>query len=1090
MEPPDYAVGRLPVSGPFVILQQGDTTWVQVHTDTTYCPGDPFEGHGGEATGGPDGSETWCFEDAEWTEDFDPTENGEQVTASDTCGTNSPWDTRCFTHVDVRTLPSQTGINFWHLDGLRTSADGSRPGPGYTGSYALWCGSDSLWIDGNPVECGIWASGKYPGYGNMWNCNVQLELSGFSGASACTLAFDPRYDTECKYDYFYVDYYDGSAWQELAIFNGASNTTLTECGTPGGGSPDYFGFGDTGQPNSCGWVTRTVGGQPAFFHEFAASEVSSPPKFRWRFYSDGAWSDADGRGDTDGACFIDNVTFQGSGQTFVEDFEHNDYDTLAAHGWTFPNPDPVAQCWHQIHDVDPPYEGNEAGQSQSTCTLDSSIAWRGRPDGGYAAGTSWRNGWFYRLRSPEIDIPSGADGSGCVVQYDQFMCALDYTCDYTDTKVRFYDTSYGKWCPWTNIDGLITYGGCTFWNFDDQENVTQFYGATASKMQFAWDLMDVSSDGDFCQGKHKSTDNVVDNVSIGFYDGTATVFSARYLDLFQDSFHESICTYNSLFSAYEQDTLDYYNVRGGGAPELNKEDKLYVSVTDKDGLVSVELFGTIDGGNTYQSKAMTKFIDADPNDPDLGGEYYGNFCPADFAGGSGVDPVTGFWEKGIELWYYVKAEDALGNIEYWPGDADPSDPDHTGGREDFTPSFVMSILPNYPDDFTGTKILLVDGYPRWNIDYTECMAADDNTVDRLVEIYQKTLADAGYCYDVYNISGGGSSGHVHPLQYTSYDCIFWFTGPYFSNYTVDKEAQEAIRAYLAGGGKFVFCGDQLAYSMAPEGSAEDSLGGEFLGGILGCTYQEEMEGPFDKPYVYLEAPATVDVFGTPTAINLDSLLVYRECPTLRDMSYIITNSSPPAGYTAQPLLYVDNPAASADPADGAIYVEYQDQGQLVFVNYDLSGFATHRRSDCDGTGGGLFDPYLPGAYYGRVDLVEVILNDLFGLVPPFPGGGGGTADVPTKSEFKFALNQNYPNPAKAGTDIRFEIARSSNVSIKVYNAMGQLVRTLENKRLEPGKYSTHWDGTNQSGQRVSSGVYFYKMEAGQFGATKKMLVVK
>ena len=118
------------------------------------------------------------------------------------------------------------------------------------------------------------------------------------------------------------------------------------------------------------------------------------------------------------------------------------------------------------------------------------------------------------------------------------------------------------------------------------------------------------------------------------------------------------------------------------------------------------------------------------------------------------------------------------------------------------------------------------------------------------------------------------------------------------------------------------------------------------------------------------------------------------------------------------------------------------------------------------------------------------MNDLFGLVPPFPGGGGGTADVPTKSEFKWALGQNYPNPAKAGTDIRFEIARSSNVSIKVYNAMGQLVQTLENKRLEPGRYSSHWDGTNSAGQRVSSGVYFYKMEAGQFGATKKMLVVK
>jgi hypothetical protein len=304
------------------------------------------------------------------------------------------------------------------------------------------------------------------------------------------------------------------------------------------------------------------------------------------------------------------------------------------------------------------------------------------------------------------------------------------------------------------------------------------------------------------------------------------------------------------------------------------------------------------------------------------------------------------------------------------------------------------------------------------------------------------------------------------------------------------EAQEAIRTYLAGGGKFLFCGDQLAYSMDPTGSNEDSLGGEFLGGILGCTYQEEMEGPFVKPYVELEAPATVNVFGTPTAVNLDSLLVYRECPTLRDMSYVVTNSSPPPGYTAQPLLYVNNPAATADPADGAIYVEYQNVGQLVFVNYDLSGFVTHRRTECDGTGGGLFPVYPAGAYFGRVDLVEVILNDLFGLVPPFPGGGGGTSDVPTKSEFKWALNQNYPNPAQAGTDIRFEIARSSNVSIKVYNAMGQLVRTLENKRLQPGRYSTHWDGTNSAGQRVSSGVYFYKMEAGQYGATKKMLVVK
>jgi len=52
------------------------------------------------------------------------------------------------------------------------------------------------------------------------------------------------------------------------------------------------------------------------------------------------------------------------------------------------------------------------------------------------------------------------------------------------------------------------------------------------------------------------------------------------------------------------------------------------------------------------------------------------------------------------------------------------------------------------------------------------------------------------------------------------------------------------------------------------------------------------------------------------------------------------------------------------------------------------------------------------------------------------------------------------------------------------------VKTLENRRLDPGAYSVHWDGTNTAGQRVSSGVYFYKMESRDFEATRKMLVLK
>ena len=179
---PSPAGSWLKVSlGPQVLSHGGDTTWIQVHTDSSFCPDDPHLGHGGEATGGPGPMETWCFEGG----------------IGDSCGTNPPWDINCFDHADVRTHPSNMGINYWHIDTYRTDQRT------YCGDYALWCGSGSIW-DGVPVECGTWVD--TPGYGDQWDCHVQLTLPDtFDVANGCTLFFDPRYDLECKYDYFYVD---------------------------------------------------------------------------------------------------------------------------------------------------------------------------------------------------------------------------------------------------------------------------------------------------------------------------------------------------------------------------------------------------------------------------------------------------------------------------------------------------------------------------------------------------------------------------------------------------------------------------------------------------------------------------------------------------------------------------------------------------------------------------------------------------------------------------------------------------------------------------------------------------------------------
>jgi hypothetical protein len=446
-EPPDYAVGRLPIAGPFVILQAAETTWVHVHTSETYCPGDPAGGHGGEATGGPDAGETWCFE-ADWP-------------YGDSCGTAAPWDVKCFDHHDVRALPSQVGINYWHVSNYRTDQRS------YCGDSALWCGSDSLWY-GEPVECGTWIGP--PGYGDQWNCIAQLTLPGtFEVANGCTLLFDLRYDTECKYDYFYVEYHTGIQWQTIVAFNATSNNPGPECGEASGGNPDHWGNTDIDRLMNCNWQTRTVPGEPAFKTVIDPGTYfyTAGPEFRWRFESDGSWSDVDGNVDSDGAAFIDNVRVYGDSERYETDFESG----LDAY-WDFPNSEGVIDHWHMVWDPDPPYEGGDGGD-RSTCATDSSIVYRARPDGGYSSGAAWRNGWFYRLTSPSLPILN----TGCVIQYDQYMCAKEISCDYTNSMVRFFDSTSNTWCPWVDIDGFAENGGCFFWDFDRNENVTQFYGA-------------------------------------------------------------------------------------------------------------------------------------------------------------------------------------------------------------------------------------------------------------------------------------------------------------------------------------------------------------------------------------------------------------------------------------------------------------------------------------------------------------------------------------------------------------------------------------------------------------------------------------
>ena len=89
-----------------------------------------------------------------------------------------------------------------------------------------------------------------------------------------------------------------------------------------------------------------------------------------------------------------------------------------------------------------------------------------------------------------------------------------------------------------------------------------------------------------------------------------------------------------------------------------------------------------------------------------------------------------------------------------------------------------------------------------------------------------------------------------------------------------------------------------------------------------------------------------------------------------------------------------------------------------------------------------------------------------------------------------SLYNNYPNPFKRSTVIRYTVADGGRVSLRVFAASGQLVRTLVNTSAKAGTYTATWDGTNDNGRSMSRGVYIYQLLNGDVAVSKKMFFVR
>ena len=176
----------------------------------------------------------------------------------------------------------------------------------------------------------------------------------------------------------------------------------------------------------------------------------------------------------------------------------------------------------------------------------------------------------------------------------------------------------------------------------------------------------------------------------------------------------------------------------------------------------------------------------------------------------------------------------------------------------------------------------------------------------------------------------------------------------------------------------------------------------------------------------------------------------------------IVNLTTTGGYISQPAGYVENTAKDMVTA-------LPDQVTYIKAKFDK-----------------------PGRYVWHCHILSHEDHEMMRVL--YVGAGALGKDLADRSDTaapeSYALDRNTPNPFNPSTQIGFRLPRSEHVELKIYNSLGQEIRTLVNRQYAAGAHTVMWNGTNEFGQQVASGTYFYKIQAGSFTRSMKMQLLK
>jgi len=330
----------------------------------------------------------------------------------------------------------------------------------------------------------------------------------------------------------------------------------------------------------------------------------------------------------------------------------------------------------------------------------------------------------------------------------------------------------------------------------------------------------------------------------------------------------------------------------------------------------------------------------------------------------------------------------------------------------------------------------------------DILVINDDPLERFGEFYDRALRQVGLRPFIWRQQTRGEADLDLRDRFRE-DAIIWFSGNAVGDSVLTQSERQQLATYLERGGKLFLTGQNIAQSLRNTAFLSDRLHVSFSGNIADSLLHGVTGDPIGgtlKNILTAQAPG---------ADNQTSRDVFEPVDTLAQIAVLYDTTF-------------------ANLAAG-VRIETPINGARVFL---LGvGFESIQARDFPRPG-----------FTTPSDFMAAVLNWLTpGTVTSVP------MDKTTQIPGTFLLHQNFPNPFNAGTVIRFQVPRGrgrERVTLDIFNTLGQLVRALLNAPLSPGAHRVIWDGRNQEGRTLPSGVYLYrlKFEGGQLA--RKLLLIK